>query len=162
KPIPRRDVLKGLGSAGAGALLNSRQAPHAQNAAIRVAGRPVEIAVTSVSAKTARLSIVPLENGKPQPIPPFLMDGSLAQQTWPKPVVRLTTLAREQSVRAGELLVKLSPEPLTIRVATADGQLIQQLRPDQQTGALSFLIGDKPVLAFGQGGPQFDRRGSTY
>src|SRR5262249_43386420 len=139
--------------------LNSRQGPLAQNAAISVAGRPVEIAVTSVSAMTARLSITPIENGKPQPIP---MDGSLAPQTWPKPVARLTTLAREQSVRAGALLVKLSPEPLTIRVETGDGRLVQQLRLDQQTGALNFLVGDKPVLGFGEGGPQFDRRGTTY
>src|SRR5262245_48534170 len=134
KPISRRDALKSLSSAGAGVLLNSRQAPLAQNLAIRVAGRPVEITVTSVSAQTARLSIAPIENGKPQPIP---LDGSLAPQSWPKPVARLTTLASEQSVRAGALLVKLSPDPLTIRVETGDGRLVQQLRLDQQTGALN-------------------------
>jgi alpha-glucosidase/alpha-D-xyloside xylohydrolase len=27
---------------------------------------------------------------------------------------------------------------------------------------MNFLLGDQPVLAFGQGGPQFDRRGETY
>src|SRR5262245_13653807 len=118
KPLSRRDALKSFGAAGAGALLNSRAAI-AQGAAIRVAGRPVEIAVTSVSAQTVRLSIVPIENGKPQPIP---SDGSLAPQKWPAPVARLTTLAREQSVRCGELRVKLSPEPLTIRVETGSGQ----------------------------------------
>jgi alpha-glucosidase/alpha-D-xyloside xylohydrolase len=159
KSISRRDALKNLGSAGAGALLNSPQALLEQNAAIRVAGRSVEIAVTSVSAQTARLSVAPIENGKPQPIP---QDGSLVAQTWPKPVARLTTLARERSVRCGALRVKLSPEPLTIRVETADGQLVQQLRLDQQTGALTFLVGDKPILGFGEGGPQFDRRGETY
>ncbi len=159
KSISRRDALKSLGSASAGALLNSPQALLEQNAAIRVAGRPVEIAVTSVSSQTARLSIAPIENGKPQPIP---QDGSLTAQTWPKPVARLTTLAAERSVRCGALRVKLSPEPLTIRVETADGRLVQQLRLDQRTGALHFLVGDAPVLGFGEGGPQFDRRGETY
>src|SRR5205807_6581160 len=51
---------------------------------------------------------------------------------------------------------------LTIRVEAKDGRLVQQLRIDQQTGAMSFSLGDKPVLGFGEGGPQFDRRGQTY
>src|SRR2546423_10477303 len=95
KPISRREALKSFGAVGAGALLSSRMTL-AQDATIRVAGRSVEIALTSVSPQTVRLSIVPIENGKPQPIP---LDGSLIAQTWPKPVARLTTLVREQSVR---------------------------------------------------------------
>jgi hypothetical protein len=158
KIVSRREVLKGVGSAGAGALLGAHSIS-AQDAALRLAGQPVEIAVSSVSAQTARISIAALENGKPKPLP---HDGSLVQQNWPPPVARLTTLARAQSLRCGELVVKLSPKPLTIRVEAKDGRLVQQLRLDEQTGALNFLLGDKPVLGFGQGGPQFDRRGETY
>jgi alpha-glucosidase/alpha-D-xyloside xylohydrolase len=159
KPVSRRDTLKSLGSAGAGVLLNPRLISNAQDAAIQVTGRLVGIALTSISAQTVRLSIVPIENGKPQPIP---QDGSLAQQAWPEPVAQLTTLPSERTVRCGDLSVKLSLEPLTIRVEASDGRLVQQLRLDQQTGVLNFQTGDKPVLAFGQGGPQFDRRGETY
>ena len=156
--IPRREVLKSFGSAGAGVLLGSRTT-RAQDATIRITGRPVEIALSSVSPQTVRLSIVPVEGGKPQAIP---YDGSLAQQAWSPPCARLKSLARAQSVRCGDLVVKLSPQPLTIRVEARDGRLVQQLRLDEQTGVMNFLLGDKPVLAFGQGGPQFDRRGETY
>jgi alpha-glucosidase/alpha-D-xyloside xylohydrolase len=158
KFVSRRDVLKGLGSAGAGVIVGGHTLL-AQDATIRVAGRPVEIAVSPVSAQTVRVSVVPIENGRPQPIPD---DGSLVQQTWRPPSVRLTTLPRARSVRCGDLIVKLSPQPLTIRVEAKDGRLVQQLRPDEQSGALNFLLGDKPVLGFGEGGPQFDRRGATY
>lgn len=149
-------MLKGIGAAGAGALM-SGQAAHAQDTAIRVAGRAVEIAVSPVSAHTVRVSIVPVENGQPQPIS---YDGSLVQQTW-TPRARFVSLSRAESVRCGDLIVKVSPEPLTIRVEAKDGRLVQQLRIDQQTGAMAFLLGDQPLLGLGQGGPQFDRRGST-
>jgi alpha-glucosidase/alpha-D-xyloside xylohydrolase len=59
-------------------------------------------------------------------------------------------------------VAKLTPNPLTIRIETKAGRLVQQLRPDAQTGVLSFLLGEQPVLGFGEGGPQFDRRGATY
>jgi hypothetical protein len=156
--IPRRQVLKSFGSAGAGVLLGSRTLS-AQEATLRVTGRPVEISLSSVSPQTVRLSVVPVENGRPQAIP---YDGSLVQQSWSPPCARLKTLAGAQSVRCGDLVVKLSPQPLTIRVEARDGRLVQQLRLDEQTGVMNFLLGDQPVLAFGQGGPQFDRRGETY
>jgi alpha-glucosidase (family GH31 glycosyl hydrolase) len=156
-PISRREALKSISSAGAGALLAS-PAFSQKDDTIRIAGQPVEIAVAQVSAHTLRLSVAPIENGKPKPIP---YDGALVQQTWSPPVARITKLARDRSVRCGDLLVKLAPEPLTIRVEAADGRLVNQLRLDQQTGALSFLFGDKPLLGLGEGGPQFDRRGST-
>jgi alpha-glucosidase/alpha-D-xyloside xylohydrolase len=157
-PISRRETLKSLGAAGVGAVLGPGLNPSPQNA-VQITGRLVELSLTSISPQTVRLSIVPIENGKPQPIP---LDGSLAPQRWPAPAIRLTSLARERAVRCGALQMKLSPSPLTIRIEAADGRVVQQLRLDEQTGALTFQIGDRPVLAFGQGGPQFDRRGETY
>src|SRR6185295_12488986 len=56
--------------------------------------------------------------------------------------------------------VKLSRDPFTIRVEGQDGRLIQQLQPDPAGGKLTFKTGDAPVLGLGQGGPQFDKRGS--
>jgi alpha-glucosidase len=56
----------------------------------------------------------------------------------------------------------MSPEDgkaLTIRIEAADGRVVQQLRIDVETGGVTFPLGDAPVLGFGQGGPQFDRRG---
>lgn len=159
KPISRRDTLKSLGSASAGALLTPGLPAHAQPSGIQVAGRPVEVSLTSISAQTVRLSITPLANGQPQPIP---QDGSLLSQGWPAPLARVAALPRERTVRCGALSVKLTPEPLTIRVEANGGRLVQQLRVDQQTGVLHFQVGDAPILGFGEGGPQFDRRGETY
>jgi hypothetical protein len=157
KKLSRREALKNLGSASAGVLLGTGAA--AQSTALQIAGQPVEIAITAVSADTLRLSIAPIVNGQPQPL---LNDGSLVQQTWGQPVARLTTLPRARQVRCGNLIVKLTPNPLTIRIEAKGGRLVQELRPDAQTGGLSFLLGEQPVLAFGEGGPQFDRRGATY
>src|SRR5262249_28768811 len=104
-----------------------------------------------------RISVAPIVKGQLQPIP---QDGSLVQATWSQPVARVRTLTTVKSVRSGELMVKLSASPLTIGVETRDGRPVQQLRVDGSTGALSFPLGDSPVLGLGQGGPQFDRRGS--
>jgi alpha-glucosidase/alpha-D-xyloside xylohydrolase len=156
--LSRRKALKGIGSAGVVALLDA-QSLTAQEAAIRIAGQPVEIVVAPVSAVTVRLSVTPVVDGQPQTLP---HDGSLAQRTWSPPAARITSLARARQVRCGDLVVKLTPDPLTIRVEAKDGRLVQQLRPDPQTGALNFMLDDKPALGFGEGGPQFDRRGSTY
>jgi alpha-glucosidase (family GH31 glycosyl hydrolase) len=158
RALTRREALKGLGSVGAGALLPAPSAT-AQDGSIRIAGSPVEVSVTSISARTVRISLAPIENGAPRPI---AEDGSLAPRVWPSPAARLRALPRDRSVRCGDLRVKLSPGPLTIRIETADGALTQQLRLDETTGALGFSLGDKPVLGFGEGGPQFDRRGSVY
>lgn len=151
KSLSRRAVLKTIGSASAIAL-SQPASLLAQTAALEIAGKPVEITVSSVSPDTVRLSIAPLINGQPQPIP---HDGALLQQTWSKPLARITSLSRAQQVRSGNLIVKFAPDPLTIRIEAKDGRLVQQLRPDVQTGALTFSLGDRPVLALGEGGAEF-------
>ena len=51
--------------------------------------------------------------------------------------------------------------PLAFTITTLQGQTIQKLSIDKETGVVSFLTGDAPLLGLGEGGPQFDRRGST-
>ncbi|MFZ0340356.1 MAG: glycoside hydrolase family 31 protein, partial [Terracidiphilus sp.] len=58
-------------------------------------------------------------------------------------------------------MVRIAPTPLTFTITTPDGPLIQQLTVDTETGIVSFASGDSPLLGLGEGGPQFDRRGST-
>src|ERR1017187_786221 len=95
-----------------------------------------KIVVTPSSAKTVRIS-----RGRPIPA-----DGSLVE------------LGR---VASGDLKVELTG-PLTVRVEVVkSGRLVQQLRIDPQTGVVTFELGDGPLLGLGEGGPQFDRRGST-
>ncbi|MGW8267547.1 MAG: glycoside hydrolase family 31 protein, partial [Longimicrobiales bacterium] len=58
--------------------------------------------------------------------------------------------------------VELTAEPLTLRVSEPGGEVFQTLRFDGENGTVSFLSGGSPLLGMGQGGPQFDRRGSAY
>jgi alpha-glucosidase/alpha-D-xyloside xylohydrolase len=160
KPVSRRNLLKSIGSAGAVALIGPASVS-GQNGDIRIGEQPIEIAVTPVTPVTVRISLVPLENGRPKPIED---DGSLVRQNWAQPRARIRSLTGPRSIRCGDLVVKLSLSPLTIVVEATDGRadkVVQQLRFDQQTGSMSFRIGDKPLLGLGEGGPQFDRRGST-
>src|SRR5262249_48434017 len=139
--LSRREALKSIGSAGVAALLDP-QSLKGQEAAIRIAGQPVEIVISPVTAVTVRLSIVPIINGRPQPIQ---YDGSLTQQTWSHTETRITSLTGARSIRfRGGLMVRLTPDPLTIRVEAKDGRLGAQLPPDLQNRALNFRLDDKP------------------
>ncbi|HXB72567.1 MAG TPA: TIM-barrel domain-containing protein [Candidatus Acidoferrales bacterium] len=149
--LTRRAALKTVVSAGAGALLT------AQESGIQIAGRPVEVTLTSISPETVRITAQAIEAGQVQPIP---SDGALVKEDWGKPVARLRPVAGTRNVKCGDLTVRIAVEPLVIRVETKGGRLIQELKPDAATGALTFQLGDGPVLGLGQGGPQFDRRGN--
>ena len=59
----------------------------------------------------------------------------------------------------GKMIVRIKGEPLTITLAQQNGSSLQQLRIDEQTGAILFNLDDGPLLGLGEGGPQFDRRG---
>jgi len=67
--------------------------------------------------------------------------------------------ARELSV--GKLRLRVSWNPVSITVANPGGEGIQRFEWDENSGALSFLTGARPLLGLGEGGPQYDRRGST-
>src|SRR5215469_15069673 len=151
----RRQALKGVATAGAGALLNPALGI-SQHGSIQVAGRPVEITLTAASPQTVRITIQPIENGQPLPI---LADDILVRENWGQPASRLRTLFGSRNVKCGDLTVKISASPLTIRVEGKSGNLIQELKPDAVSGNVSFPAGDGPLFGLGQGGPQFDKRG---
>ena len=56
--------------------------------------------------------------------------------------------------------MSLEVNPLTVNVADAAGAIIQSLAIDQSGGTVSFDAGKTPLLGLGEGGQQFDRRGS--
>ena len=117
----------------------------------------LEIAITPISPLTVRISIQPVENGRAVPVP---SNGCLAREDWGQPAARIRDLSRPRTVPAGELTVKFGPDPLSIEIAARDGRQVQRLRVDPSTALLAFPLGDGPVLGFGEGGPQFDRRGA--
>ncbi len=154
KAITRRGMLKNA-AAGSGALLGHGLG-FCQETPIQIAGRPVEIALTPVSPQTVRITIQAIEDGRLQAVP---IDGALIKESWGQPAARLRTISNPRTVKCGELVVKVSSNPLTIRVEGKGGRLVQELTSDATT--VSFQTGESPLLGLGQGGPQFDRRGKV-
>jgi len=150
-------MLKNVASAASSNLL-VRGVASSEETPIQIAARPVEIALTPVSPETVRITIQPIENGQAQPVP---TDGAIVKENWGQAVARLRTLGNPRTVKCGDLTVKLSANPVTIRVESKGGHFVQELTSDANTGNLSFHIGESPLLGLGQGGPQFDRRGNV-
>ena len=155
--LSRREALKQLGVAGAGVMFGPRFIRGAA-ADIIVAGSPVEIAVWSLSATTVRITMLPIRNGQPASI---ASTGALAS---PAPGSRRGR-AREPRgvgrVRAGDLVVRFTESPPTIHVESADGREIQRLTLSADSPRMSFLLPTGPLLGLGEGGAQFDRKGSV-
>jgi alpha-glucosidase/alpha-D-xyloside xylohydrolase len=152
----RRSVLKQL-FAAAGTLLLPTKRLLAKSAPAETASE-YQIEISSVSPHTVRVSVLPLTNGKTGSVP---FDGSLIQPSWGSPAATLTGQWRPQKIQAGNLRVSVNPSPLTFEIENSSGQRIQQLALDPQTGVVHFETGNYPLFGLGEGGPQFDRRGSV-
>jgi alpha-glucosidase (family GH31 glycosyl hydrolase) len=153
-PIPRRLALKQLSAAAAG-LVYTGGIIRGQTRPITVNGKPVEIVVSSVSASTLRLTVVPIEG---TPVPD---DNALVAAATGKPAGRRRDPETFAPVRAGELTVRFSSTPPTLQVENARKEVVQRLTLDAAGPALTFLLPKGPLLGFGEGGPQFDRKGHT-
>jgi len=138
----------------AGVVVLARRAD-AQQSAFRVAGQDVEIQVAEVSAHTVRLTVLPIHEGKTPSVP---VDGSLVETSWDAPVAKLRS-THTAPIGAGDFRITVSL-PL-IAIKNAAGETVQLLKLDPTTGVVSFSTGVSPLLGLGEGGPQFDRRGST-
>ena len=153
--LSRRQVLKGLGSAGG---LCIRGPAVAQESRLRVAGREVEIRIAAVSAHTVRLTLHPLVDGKPIPVP---TDGSLMEQVQDAPANTLRANFGGRSLQLGNLKIDVSSDPLAFAFRDAGGRVAQRLMVDAKTAAVSFRVGEAPLLGLGEGGLQFDRRSAV-
>lgn len=153
----RRQLLKGVGAACASLLLPPEHLTVAEPNR-SAASKETEITVASISAHTARITIAPITNGRAVDVP---SNGSLVRTALGLPVERMRSPIREKTIKAGDLSIAISPEPLAFAIKSANGDALQQLKIDDATGTVSFITGDSPLLGLGEGGPQFDRRGST-
>src|SRR6185369_8721904 len=95
----RRQIVQQLSAAGAVLLAPSA---HSADASLTVAGQSVEIQITPLSPHTFRLSLVPLQDGKPAAIRD---DGILAPGAWRSPATRLHGAVKPQTVKAGDLKI---------------------------------------------------------
>jgi alpha-glucosidase/alpha-D-xyloside xylohydrolase len=142
--ITRRALLKSV-ALGAGTL-------------VRAEDRSYDLAVQAISPHTVRLIFLPrsssLAIATANAGQQVADDGALVRREW-----AALSLGGRSNGRAGELRVELGPNH-SVRVLTGT-RVLQQLEADPQAGTLSFLIGNAPLLGLGEGGPQFDRRGTT-
>jgi alpha-glucosidase/alpha-D-xyloside xylohydrolase len=153
--LSRRDALKRLGTAGAAAVLPAGVF-RGQSEAIRIAGMPVEIAVAFPGPNTVRITAAAIvgTGGVPE-------DGALVRAAEAATPTRRRVPERFAPIRGGNLVVKYSGEPPAIDVETTAGTLVQRLVLDAQQPGVSFRLPRGPLLGLGEGGPQFDRKGST-
>jgi len=156
RQLHRRELLAQLAGAFAGMALPP--ATVLTSAGLRLAGEDCEVQLASVSDHTIRLSVFPVERGVTTGV---AFDGSLMETSWGAPAAKLRGEVQTQTIECGRMKVLFSPRPLAFTISTPEGQTVQQLSVDEETGSVSFLTGDSPLLGLGEGGPQFDRRGST-
>ncbi len=152
----RRDLLKGAGALCATGLLWPEKAGAVQRD-LRIAGREVELQIAPASAHTFRLTVFGIDGGKTEPV---RGNGSLVRESWGPPTAKFTGTQSRRMVTVGEQDIKLSVDPTRVIVQSASRETVQQLTIDSETGAVSFLVGNSALLGLGEGGPQFDRRGS--
>ncbi len=153
--VTRREALRRLGKTGAGALV-ARGVLQGQNSDIVVAGQPVEVVVTSVSPSTVRIAFLPTAGGAASL---GAGDALVGADKWRRVASRRRTDSFG-SIKAGNLVVRFTADPPTVHVETTSGQTIQRLTFNGTGEQLSFLLPKGPLLGLGEGGPQFDRKGS--
>jgi alpha-glucosidase (family GH31 glycosyl hydrolase) len=153
--LSRREALKEIAAAGAGIALTGGII-RGQRSPIRIAGMPVEIAVASISPTTVRLTAAAIAGtgGVPE-------DGALVKEAEATPMARGRAVESFEAIKAGNLVVRYTAEPPTIHVDIGGGAPIQKLTLDAEKPGVSFLLPKGPLLGLGEGGPQFDRKGSV-
>ena len=155
--VSRREALKRLGTASAGIVL-AQGVIRGQSSDIVIAGKPVEIVVSSVNPSTVRITALPIDGGRAATVP---TDGALVPAAEGRAMARRRARDRFDWVRAGHITVGFTDEPPTLHVKTTAGKIVQRLTFDARAAGMSFLLPRGPLLGLGQGGPQFDRKGTT-
>jgi len=133
----------------------------ASAAPIQFAGRKAELVISEVSERTLRLELSPLdENGTLiAPAPSTVLVPFATTEKF-----RAREIAGEKELRAGQLRVTVTAQPLAMSFRRDDGKLVQQLTFDEERGTnagVAFRT-EATVLGLGEGAQQFDRRGALY
>ncbi len=88
-------------------------------------------------------------------------DGAGVRGGEGRAIVRSRSPERLKFVRVGRMVVRFTPAPPTFHVETRDGLPLQRLTLDERAAGMSFLLSKGPLLGLGEGGPQFDRKGTV-
>ncbi|MDH6311659.1 alpha-glucosidase (family GH31 glycosyl hydrolase) [Parabacteroides sp. PFB2-10] len=136
-------------------------------AEIIVNGEPGQLDIRVAGQNAIRVTLKPLSFTENFPFSP-----GIAKRDYPAPVISLKTINGTVKKTIGNLRVEVKSNPLSIRVTTPKGELIQYI-VFQDDGRLSFMLnGNEPVLGMGGGGSlpdstvnwrelpiEYDRRG---
>lgn len=153
RPLTRRQALTRIGAASAGAML-APAALFGQRGEIVINGTPMRVAISEVKPWGVRITMLPLAN----PAVTVPLDGALTPAFEAhKPGAPTLTMA----TLANGFTVKFTAGPPTLRI-TKGGVAVQTLTFDPTQKTMRFALPKGPLLGFGEGGPQFDRKGATY
>ena len=149
--ISRRSVLSGLGASLGGALIDQK---------VTVAGTLVglsssELLLAAPAPDILRIIFSPTDVSRTPD--DEVLDGSMGAPRGPS--IQLSGASK--TVRCGQFSVEIAGDPVVLRVSNSAGRLVQQLR-FAADGSFGFELGTGPLLGLGQGGRQFDRRGSLH
>ncbi len=131
---------------------------------LKIAGTPVEITVSGVTARTLRVDVSPLdESGKPKPTPKsMVMEPSQAE---PKADaisgVYKDTSDLKENVAVGNLKYSIKASPLVMTFYKPDGKVLQELTFRDADGSFVFHT-EAVTVGLGEGRQQFDRRGFYF
>jgi alpha-glucosidase/alpha-D-xyloside xylohydrolase len=164
RAVSRREALARLSAAGASTVLAAHSTAFGTSpppdSPLIVAGRPIEVWISVLNKRTARISLLPLrEDGR---VPTIEDDIVPVQKRWSAPVAKLRSGPASQMISWGEKRISVSADPITFVVESAGKKILQRIEVRPENGAVRFLLGGGPVFGLGEGGPQFDRRGSVY
>lgn len=127
---------------------------------ITLAGQPAELLITPASDHTLRITFKAV-GGEGDVVP--VTDGRvLVSDDWGDPILQLREIRDEHFISHQNMRITVHPSPLSVEIKTAEGELIQHLVFDEESGSVDFEIGDGPVFGLGNGGQYFDRRGTYY
>jgi alpha-glucosidase (family GH31 glycosyl hydrolase) len=162
----RRKALAQMAAGGAGALLLSKPgwtgsaALTAESPTLKVAGLAAELAISPVSARALRVSLLPLDShGQAQPIPNDLVLVASPPRQAP---IRIRSVSAETSLTCGAFRLKVLPQPLVVIIQDDKQGELQRLQIDLADGSVRFPTLGAPIFGLGEGGPQLDRRGHEY
>ncbi len=115
------------------------------------AGQPAQLDIRVAGLHSVRVTLAPVGSRRALPFSPAVVERPSAA-----PVISVRTLTAPIRRQVGALRVEVRPEPLTVVISRANGETIQTL-VFERDGALSFTVGDHPVLGMGEGGPRPER-----
>lgn len=147
--VRRRDVIRQLAAAGAAAVLPAGVF-RGWLPQIGVAGTACEVGIFEISPNTLRLIVAPA--GRDAGVPD---DGALVPEAKGKAIGKAG-----EWLNAGGVRVGLDRATGELHIQEASGRVLQRLTFNPFSPVISFLTGRGPLLGLGEGGPQFDRKGT--